>query len=55
LQDISNQHGTSPRFGACEWNQPVEIRPGDALDLRSGSETSGYRDILSPFMQSNFF
>ena len=54
LQDISNQHGTSPRYGACDPDQSVEIRPKNALDLRFGSETSGYRDILSAFLQSNF-
>jgi len=54
LQDISNQHGTSPRYGARELIQRVEIRPGDALDLRFGNETRGYPDILSPFVQ-NFF
>jgi hypothetical protein len=54
LQDISDQHGTSPRYGACELNQRVVIRPGDTLDLPSRNETRGYRDILSPFVQ-NFF
>src|SRR5262249_16246399 len=55
LQDIPNQHGTSPGYRARERNQRAVIRLRNALDRQFGSVTSGYRDILLPFLQTIFF
>ena len=54
LDDISDQHGASPRYGACERSQRLESPPTDALDLRNGSVTFEHRDIIFPAMQIIF-